>query len=351
MREESALKKRMLPLLLCLFLLGGEIFATTAAAAAGGADDPLISVSWIADTFLPRLRGALADTAAKTLEVAQTARGAGDGKELRTLTAGESVLLTAGQQFTLLSGAARMTADAGEVIDVSAGESAGNGAARRYVRYIVCEDAAVYLDATESSVLKLSAGALGVPGCAFVDVPRSAWYYDDVADASRRGLIDGFTRTEFDPSGMLTGAQCVKLAACMHQLYSTGAVTLENSAGGLWYGTYVAYALTNGILDAGLDDFDSPVTRAQFVQLFYRALPESAYARINDIADGQIPDVAMTGEGAAEIYRFFRAGILTGYPADGTHTEGSFGPGDTISRAEVATIMNRMFDASARVRF
>ena len=342
------MKKKVLPilLLLCLLLSGGRAFA------AGGADDPLISVSWIADTFLPRLRGALADAAAKTMETARTpAQSAGDGKELLTLRAGQSVLLRAGQQFTLLSGALRMTAEAGEAVDVSAGESAGNGAARLYARYIVCEDAGVYLDATEESVLKLSAGALSVPGCAFADVPRYEWYYDDVAAASRRELIDGLTETEFDPAGTLTGAQCVKLAACMHQLRSAGAVTLENSAGGLWYGTYVAYALTNGILDAGPGDFDSPVTRTQFVQLFYRALPESEYAPLNDIADGQIPDVAMTDEAAAEIYRFFRAGILSGYPAGDTRAEGSFGPEDTISRAEVATIMNRMFDASARVRF
>ena len=341
------MKKRVLPilLLLCLLLSGGRAFA------AGGADDPLISVSWIADTFLPRLRGALADAAAKTLETARSpAQSAGDGKELLTLRAGQSVLLRAGQQFTLLSGALRMTAEAGEAVDVSAGESAGNGAARLYARYIVCEDAGVYLDATEESLIKLSAGALRVPGCVFADVPRNEWYYNDVAAASRRELIDGLTETEFDPAGTLTGAQCVKLAACMHQLRSAGAVTLENSAGGLWYGTYVAYALTNGILDAGLDDFDSPVTRTQFVQLFYRALPESEYAPLNDIADGRIPDVAMTDEAAAEIYRFFRAGILSGYPADGVHAEGAFGPADTISRAEVAAIMNRMFDASARIR-
>lgn len=342
------MKKRILPfvLLLCLFLSGGEVFA------AGGVEDPLISVSWIKDTFLPRVRGLLEDTAAKTLEAAQTARNAEDGKELLALTAGQGVFLSAGQQFTLLSGGALLTVDTGEVIDVSAGESAGNGAARLYARYIVCEDAGAWLDATaDNALVKLSAGALKVSGSPFADVSRSAWYYTDVSAASRRGLINGINGMEFDPAGQLTGAQCVKLASCMHQLHSEGAITLQNSATGLWYDSYVAYALSNGILDAGLDDFDSPVTRTQFVQLFYRALPEDEYALLNDIADGQIPDIAVADTAAAEIYRFFRAGILTGYPADETRAAGSFGPEDTISRAEVATIMNRMFDVSARVSF
>ena len=87
------------------------------------------------------------------------------------------------------------------------------------------------------------------------------------------------------------------------------------------------------------------------MRLFYRALPPERYAPINDVPDGAVYDLSPDAEVAAEVYAFYRAGILTGYTADGVHAAHDFGPGDAITRAEVATIMNRMFDPSARVRF
>ena len=44
------------------------------------------------------------------------------------------------------------------------------------------------------------------------------------------------------------------------------------------------------------------------------------------------------------IYKFYRAGIVVG------DSSGAFMPNKTISRAEVATILVRMMDASFRVK-
>lgn len=48
---------------------------------------------------------------------------------------------------------------------------------------------------------------------------------------------------------------------------------------------------------------------------------------------------------SAEIYAFYRAGILTGSDAAGT-----FHAASNIRRSEAAAILNRMFDASTRQR-
>ena len=53
-----------------------------------------------------------------------------------------------------------------------------------------------------------------------------------------------------------------------------------------------------------------------------------------------------TDKFAAEIYEFYRAGILTGSDAKGT-----FHSASTIKRSEAAAILNRMFDASTRKSF
>ena len=91
--------------------------------------------------------------------------------------------------------------------------------------------------------------------------------------------------------------------------------------------------------------YNTPVDRLTFVRIFFRAMPESAYPAMNSVADDAIPDVKAGDPGANEIYVFYRAGVLSGY------NDYSFGPGKSITRAEGATIMNRMVDPSARQIF
>ena len=146
-----------------------------------------------------------------------------------------------------------------------------------------------------------------------------------------------------------TLAQAVKLAACMHQLSRDGAVTL--APGSPWFRPYADYALVSGILDADCEDYNAVIDRRSVVRIFYRALPAERYEAINDIADGAIPDVPADGADAAAIYSFYRAGILSGYTNTEGYAEHAFGPDSSITRAEIAAIMNRMFDASARVVF
>jgi len=179
----------------------------------------------------------------------------------------------------------------------------------------------------------------------FVDVSQNAWYYSDVKTAWEQGLVDGTSATTFAPNDNLTYAEAVKLAACMHQLYTTGKVTLENRENGPWYQTYVDYAKANGII-SGDFDWNAPATRAEYMAILAKALPDEAYEVINTIADGAIPDVPMTHPQAAAIYRLYRAGIVQGL--DGAH---NCNPGAYITRAEVAAILTRMMNPDARIMF
>ena len=103
------------------------------------------------------------------------------------------------------------------------------------------------------------ATTLVLPPNPFSDVKESNWFYKNVLYAYSFKLIDGKTPTEFQPDVNLTYAEAVKLAACMHELYTTGAVTLEN--GSPWYKTYADYAKINGIISADYA-WDEPATRA-----------------------------------------------------------------------------------------
>ena len=179
----------------------------------------------------------------------------------------------------------------------------------------------------------------------FTDVPSDSWYYSSVKAAWENDLIDGVTANEFKPNATLTVAQTIKLAAALHQLDRTGEVSLKNG-GANWYDSYVSYAVTNGIIEKDYANYtkaqmNALVTRGEFVHIFHGA--EEAYKAINTVADNAIPDVKATDKFAAEIYEFYRAGILTGSDAKGT-----FHSASTIKRSEAAAILLRMFEASAR---
>ncbi len=180
--------------------------------------------------------------------------------------------------------------------------------------------------------------------CPFADVPEKEWYYADVNNAYEMGLINGKTATAFKPNDNLTYAEAVKLAACMHQRYTTGSVTLKNGSP-KWYQSYVDYCIENDIITK-LYEWDQAATRAGYMEIFAKALPESALQIINSIPDGSIPDVPMTHPQAEAIYKLYRAGIL-----QGTGKEHNCNPGASIKRSEVAAILSRMMDSSKRVWF
>ena len=180
----------------------------------------------------------------------------------------------------------------------------------------------------------------------FTDVSRSSWYYDSVRAAWEKDLIDGVTRTLYKPDDTLTVAQAIKLSAALHQmLNNNGKVTLRNGSP-YWYSSYVSYAVDNGIIEKMYLDYtpaqmNASVKRNEFVHIFYGTM--SDYRQINTVADNKIPDVITTDTYALEIYTFYRAGILTGSDKNGT-----FYPTNDIKRSEVAAILSRMYDKTAR---
>ena len=183
------------------------------------------------------------------------------------------------------------------------------------------------------------------PTFPFRDVPASAWYYDAVKSAWKVHLIDGVTSTEFRPDENMTVAQAIKLAAVLHQLNYRSKVSLENGYPN-WYSTYVDYAVNNGLIERAYGSYtaaqmNAAVTCAEFVHIFHAATDD--LCDMNTVTDNAIPDVKTGDAFAAEIYDFYRAGVLTGSDANGT-----FHPTDSIKRSEVAAILIRMYDSSAR---
>lgn len=198
--------------------------------------------------------------------------------------------------------------------------------------------------------LVLCLGLLPVSALAddwFVDVPQNAWYYEDVRYAVSLGLVNGKTTTTYEPDSYITVAEVVKLAACMHQLATQGHVSLQNGPT-VWYSTYEAYAINNGILYqsyAAASEYQRYATRMEFMSIFARALPEEDLEPINEVVDNAIPDQPILEIGGEAIYKLYRAGVVQG---DANHYAN---PEENIKRSEVAAIVARMMDITKRISF
>ncbi len=341
--------KRTLSIALALLILSG-ILSASAAEPAGSAGDPLISKSYIDNSYTNAVLSGPFNTLADAMTVlrykmSQISPSSG-GAGLALAMPGGTLSLSAGSGFTLLFGSARLASSEGTVLDLTEGSSVASGqnlsAGHRYL-------AAENTRATVSIITGVKLALLGSVTLTsdapppFTDVVDTMWHYTYVCYADKKNLVDGRTATLYVPDANLSIAEAIKLAACMHQLYNTGSVTLANDPS-VWYKSYVDYAASNGITTKTYADYNVSITRSEFVTIFYAALPQSEYTQRNSVADNAIPDLKVTAANAERIYTFYRAGILTG--SDG---HGNFLPNTNIRRSEVATILTRMLEKDARL--
>jgi len=161
----------------------------------------------------------------------------------------------------------------------------------------------------------------------------------------------------FSPDGCLTYAEAVKLAVCMHQFYTANKAAMLTGKpayvankvsmplGDPWYHSYVDYAKIHNIINNDYE-WDSPATRAGYMEIFANVLPDKVFAEINAIPSGAIADVPETHVNAVAIYKLYRAGIV-----QGVNDHHDCEPSSNISRAEVAVILGRMIIKYLRVTF
>lgn len=354
------MKFRSIAIFLAFVLLLGGV--CTASGAAGGRDDPLLTKNYtdgeFTDTVLRDTASGVNFTVSQVLnELGTNIKRTTGSFAIKRVRAGGTATLDFGDNITLLSGAATVRISSGALVNVSVGGQAVNGILMLRHRYLACENLRAVVSFSQDSVIAvdgtvpLTEEILPERVNPFVDVKPTDWFYNDVLVAYERSFIHGMTTTTYEPQGTLTYAQCVKLAASLHELHYTGSITLTACPTGNWYQYFVDYAKEHGIITQDFENYDAPITRRDFAWVFYNTLPAESYTAINNIPDGAIPDIAADDYAYEEIYTMYRAGILAGYTDTPGFAEHAFGPDTTISRAEAAALINRLFDPSVRARF
>mgnify|MGYP000317300375 CR=1 FL=1 len=168
----------------------------------------------------------------------------------------------------------------------------------------------------------------------FTDVDASAWYHDAVA-----ALYE------------YTIAELVTFAARLHAL-ERGAAIPTAAAGEAWYQPYVRYLKAEKCLGDELDGhYPEAATRAQMAGVLASALSAECYDERNAEAvtvgyasHRRITDVDDYTPYQNDILRLYKWGIVGGVDEDG-----SFHPNDTLKRSELAALVVRMVEPSARL--
>lgn len=174
----------------------------------------------------------------------------------------------------------------------------------------------------------------------FVDVPRSAWFYQYVKAAYEYGFVSGRSESKYVPDGNITIAETLVIACQLNSIYYNK--TLNRSKTNPWYKPYVDYAVSNGIIGSrDYSNYDAIATRAQFAVIMANSLPSSALSSLGSIVP--IPDVSSNAKYSNAVYKLYKAGIIAG-----SDEYGSFKPNSYIKRSEVAVIVLNMADPSRR---
>ena len=171
----------------------------------------------------------------------------------------------------------------------------------------------------------------------FSDVNENQWYgYTQqkvIASAYEYGLMQGSGNT-FNPTGNMTIAEAVTIAARVHHIYNGG--NGEFTQGSPWYQVYVDYCIGKGIVNAGtFSDYNKAATRAEMAYIFSRALPETEFSSQNTV--NALPDVTSSTPYYSAIITLYKAGVVAG-----SDTQGTYNPGNNITRAEAAAIISRV---------
>jgi len=185
----------------------------------------------------------------------------------------------------------------------------------------------------------------------FSDVSENSWYganqQGTVRSVVEMGLMQGYENGTFQPTGNITLAEAITMAARLHSIYTGGTGEFTQASGGQWYKVYVDYCVEKGIIKAAdFTDYNAKATRAQMAYIFANAVPAYELVAVRDIT---VPDVKRTDTYGAEIYRLYNAGVLTGYVFTPGYADGAFAPASNITRAEAATIIARIAKPSQRV--
>lgn len=337
------------------------------ASAPGTSGDPLISLSYINNTYIPAVlsdcRG-LINSALEQTYNAESAKlknaydgymlrlGAADGYAFAgaftaiSLPSGATADLVTGSTFMLTSGAASLNIITGSVINISTGNEVGSTSSLTpNERYFCAENTSARFTATSPAVCQID-GYYKTTGAAidntgkYLDVKNGDWFRSAVDYVSGKGLFSGTTAITFSPQLSMTRGMFVTV---LYRLAGKPAVSSVSefsdvSSPALYYYNAVVWADDKQVV-TGYDDGrfhpDDPITREQMAVIMYRYAAYAGYdtSSGNTAVFDSFPDKGSVSSYALEAVKWAtRNALING-------SDGKLLPKSIASRAQVAQII------------
>ena len=107
----------------------------------------------------------------------------------------------------------------------------------------------------------------------FTDLDENAWYYDDVVDVIKDGLMEGVSSTKFGPELVVNRAMVATILYRFSGEKFDGSAAFPDVTVDSWYDEAVAWAADRGVVtgyDNGNFGPEDAVTREQMVTMFRR---------------------------------------------------------------------------------
>lgn len=183
------------------------------------------------------------------------------------------------------------------------------------------------------------------------DVPQNSWFSTYVFEAARRGILSGYKDEAGKPSGTFGPANSVtvaELAKIAHRLAGAGEQSFSGKnpenilATGQWFSPFIASAENRGwtlYKDATIDPLRS-VTRAEVMVTLLQVMDVPLKWQKGDV----FTDVTVRTRYASAIETAAHDNIIEGLKDEKGLSLNTFNPEGAINRAELAKIINKIFE-------
>ena len=177
----------------------------------------------------------------------------------------------------------------------------------------------------------------------FTDLGSHAWAVDAINELAEKGIIKGTSDTTFSPSANITRADFALLLVRAFDLKSDNNENFADVSASDYFAAELAIARNTGIVGGIGDNKYAPrntITRQDMMVIVYRALQKLGVEL--EIADVDYEDFADVADYAQDAVKaLITSGLVNG-------KNGKIAPADYTTRAEVAVLLKRILDYTAK---
>lgn len=177
----------------------------------------------------------------------------------------------------------------------------------------------------------------------FDDVAINAWYVESVYDLAAANIVHGKGNNKYAPEDGVTRAEYTVLlarAANIDLSAYAGQTSFADVETDIWYTAAIAWANNNNIVNGVGNNLFAPnslITREEIATITARFCQSLGYAEITGETSLPFTDRGAISDWAKEsVSMMTKLGVLTGF------SDGSFAPREQATRAQAATIINRV---------